>query len=299
MEIINELLPDNVRDIGTFGNFAQKNARYKAAVCRYLRLRFLGVDGAGDCFFLSVCVALQATLPAVPANLADKDLLRAACIQFLRTCEHSQRPLSERVVVEMEAELNVDLEASNRQTLRDTRIHGFHPNTIQDYLDASAFSGVWVAGYHWLRAVSTIAGVRIGVIIYGHDSIVYFGHGTHTIFLYKVQVNRGIMIILHLICPLPSSSMQKLTLMRWCHNQVMYITRTTYPFFTLPAAEVVAPLQPQMKWVDPAEAKRMAAAQQQQAILELVQQDKEERRQRKLQAAAAPATAVPSSLQRE
>ena len=81
----------------------------------------------------------------------------------------------------------------------------------------------------------------------------------------------------------------------------MYITRTTYPFFTLPAAEVVAPLQPQMKWVDPAEAKRMEAAQQQRAILERVEQDKVERRekQRKLQAAAAPATAVPSSLQRE
>ena len=218
MYILNELLPDNVRNLGSFGNLAQKNARYKAAVCRFLRLRFHRVDGAGDCFFLSVCVALQATLPAVPENLADKDRLRAACIQFLRTCEHSQLPLSERVVVEMEAELNVALQASNRQTLRDTRIHGFQPNTIQDYLDASAFSGVWVAGYHWLRAVSTIAGVRIGVIIYGHDSIVYFGHGTHTIYLYKVQVNRGIMIILHLICPLPSSSMQKLTLMRWCHN---------------------------------------------------------------------------------
>jgi len=60
------------------------------------------------------------------------------------------------------------------------------PTTRAEYLKAVAVDGVWVQGYHWMRAVSTIALVRVGLVIYSFDSVIYFGQGDTTIYLYKV-----------------------------------------------------------------------------------------------------------------
>ena len=59
-------------------------------------------------------------------------------------------------------------------------------SAIKSYLKAVAVDGVWVQGYHWMRAVSTIALVRVGLVIYSFDSVIYFGQGDTTIYLYKV-----------------------------------------------------------------------------------------------------------------
>ena len=72
------------------------------------------------------------------------------------------------------------------------------PTTRAQYLKAVAVDGVWIQGYHWLRAVSTIALVRVGVVIFEFDSVVYFGQADATIYLYKVRSFLRVLII-HLI----------------------------------------------------------------------------------------------------
>jgi hypothetical protein len=62
------------------------------------------------------------------------------------------------------------------------------PTTRAEYLEAVAVDGVWIQGYHWMRAVSTIAFVRVGLVIYPFDSVIYFGQGDATIYLYKVRL---------------------------------------------------------------------------------------------------------------
>ena len=61
------------------------------------------------------------------------------------------------------------------------------PSTRQEYLNAVAVDGVWIQGYHWLRAVSYIFRVRVGLVIYPFDSVIYYGQGDYTIFLYKAD----------------------------------------------------------------------------------------------------------------
>ena len=89
MEIYNQLLPHAViQEAESNGNGVVRNARYRAAVCNHLGLRSKPIAGDGNCFFVSVCVALKATLGAdnVPVYLATPDVLRASLVLFLRTC---------------------------------------------------------------------------------------------------------------------------------------------------------------------------------------------------------------------
>ena len=195
MEIVNDLLPYNVLVAAECtGNGAVRNARYRTAVCAHFGLRFHRIGGDGNCFFCSVCVALKAVLGAnnVPESLATPDMLRASLILFLRQCASTRHELSERILADLNAELDFELQCSTRAKIGDRLIHGFKPSTtenpLESYFDAIAADGVWVAGYHWLRAASVVAGVRVAVVIFGHDSVIYFGEGASTIYLYKVFI---------------------------------------------------------------------------------------------------------------
>lgn len=189
MEIHNVLLPATVLAAGEeFVNRATQNARYRAAVCDLFGLRFHRVGGNGNCFFTSVCIALKATLGAdnVAEHLATVENLRASLNLFLRQCVTNGDELSERILVDMTSELNFPLHCSTRAEIQGVRIHNYQPSSLETYLEATAADGVWVCGYHWLRAVSAVASVRVAVVIYGHDSVIYFGSGDTTIYLYKV-----------------------------------------------------------------------------------------------------------------
>jgi hypothetical protein len=189
MEIHNELLPVAVVAAGEeFVNRVTQNARYRAAVCDHFGLRFHRVNGNGNCFFTSVCIALEATLGAdnVAEHLATEEKLRASLVSFLRECVLSGDELSERILVDIRHELNFPLQCSTRAEIQGVRIHNYQPSSIETYLEATAADGVWICGYHWLRALSAVASVRVAVVICGHDSVIYFGSGDTTIYLYKV-----------------------------------------------------------------------------------------------------------------
>jgi hypothetical protein len=196
MEIHNVLLPYTVRqEAESGGNGVVRNARYRAAVSNHLGLRYQRIGGDGNCFFVSVCVALKATLGAdnVPASLATPEMLRASLVLYLRRCISTATgndDLSERISADLRTELDFALQCSTRAKIDGRPIHGFKPSETSDplgkYLEAIAADGVWVSGYHWLRAASVVAGVRVAVVIYGFDSIIHFGTGIQTIYLYKV-----------------------------------------------------------------------------------------------------------------
>jgi hypothetical protein len=183
MEILNDALPDDIVQGAreAKGNFATRNASYRRAVCMYLGLRWQSIAGAGNCFFAAVSTSLLATLPANRTeNLVGEGQLRALVVDWLRLQTQLGDDLAERVQVEIDAELNVPLICSKRGVPRIT------PTTRDEYLRAVAVDQTWIQGYHWLRAVSTIALVRIGLVIYPFDSVIYFGQGDSTIYLYKV-----------------------------------------------------------------------------------------------------------------
>jgi hypothetical protein len=189
MEIHNELLPLAVVAAGEEGvNRVTQNARYRAAVCDLFGLRFHRVGGNGNCFFTSVCIALEATLGAdnVAEHLATEEKLRASLVSFLRGCVLSGDELSERILIDIRHELNFPLQCSTRAEFQGVRIHNYHPSSIETYLEASAADGVWICGYHWPRALSAVASVCVAIVICGHDSVIYFGSGDTTIYLYKV-----------------------------------------------------------------------------------------------------------------
>jgi hypothetical protein len=185
MEIFNVPLPEDIvqgaKDAR--GNFATKNASYRRAVCNHLGgLQWQSINGAGNCFFAAVSTCLLATLPPDRTDhLVGEKRLRALVVEWL---EHQTQfvddDLAERVCVEIDAELGVTLQCSKRGFTDHT------PTTRAQYLKAVAVDGVWIQGYHWMRAVSTIAMVRVGLVIYSFDSVCYFGHGDKTIYLYKV-----------------------------------------------------------------------------------------------------------------
>jgi len=198
MEILNDPLPAEIVDAArnAKGNFATKNAQYRQAVCNYLGLQWQPIGGKGNCFFDSVATTLLATLPpnrleSMP-DLKCEGALRTALVDWLRLQTEVRDDLAERVQVEIDAELNQGLICSRRGVSRVV------PSTREEYLSAVAVDGVWIQGYHWLRAVSTIALVRVGVVIFEFDSVVYFGQGDATIYLYKVRSFLRVLII-HLI----------------------------------------------------------------------------------------------------
>ena len=212
MEILNDPLPDEIVQSAreASGNFVTKNARYRKAVCNHLDVRWQSVAGAGNCFFASVSTSLLATLPASRTeHLVGEQQLRALVVDWLLLQTQLGDDLAERVQVEIDAErgvrsfyiaqlkrltltFQVPLECSRRGVPRVT------PSTREEYLEAVAVDAVWIQGYHWLRAVATIALVRVGVVIYPFDSVIYFGQGDHTIYLYKVWLLYHYYII-HLI----------------------------------------------------------------------------------------------------
>ena len=203
MEIDNVPLPEDivqgVREAR--GNFATKNASYRRAVCNHLGLQWRSINGAGNCFFAAVSTSLLATLPPDRTNhLVGEKRLRALVVEWL---EHQTRldglddDLAERVQVEIDAELHVRsfyfaqlkrLTLTFQVTLQCSKrgLTDRTPTTRAEYLKAVAVDGVWIQGYHWMRAVSTIAMVRVGLVIYSFDSVIYFGQGDETIYLYKV-----------------------------------------------------------------------------------------------------------------
>jgi hypothetical protein len=183
MDILNDPLPDDIIQGAreAKGNIVTKNASYRRAVCTYLGLRWQSIAGAGNCFFAAVSTSLLATLPADKTDdLVGEGRLRASVVDWLRLQTQLGDDLAERVQVEIDAELGVTLMCSKRGVSRVT------PTTRAEYLDAVAVDGVWIQGYHWLRAVATIARIRVGLVIYPFDSVIYFGKGDTTIYLYKV-----------------------------------------------------------------------------------------------------------------
>jgi hypothetical protein len=64
-EYSTEQLPEI--DVG-IGNFATRNARYRAFVCNLFDLKFVSVGGNGNCFFESLSLLLRPTWPSLNAT---------------------------------------------------------------------------------------------------------------------------------------------------------------------------------------------------------------------------------------
>ena len=202
MEILNELLPVELVEAyakQAKGNLITRNARYRSAVCKHLGLRWESIAGKGNCFFAAVSTSLLATLPSDRTDgLVGEEQLRFRVVEFLRLQMELGDYLAERVQIEIDAELDVrsfcfaqlnHLTLTVQVPLICSRrgVPQVVPSTRAEYLDAVAVDAVWIQGYHWLRAVSYIARVRVGLVIYPFDSVIYFGQGDYTIFLYKAD----------------------------------------------------------------------------------------------------------------
>ena len=175
-------LPERVLEGCDKGSWIVRNARFRSAVCDYFQLRWLSCYTNGNCFFESACMLLH-SLSIRPDLTAAQ--LRADVVQYLRLCPGSTQDLPERICIEMSDELSVPLVCSTRGRLNDTRLDGFVPTSIPEYLDASACDGVWVRGMHWLRAISFLHDVRVAVVINAHPIVRYIGAGEKTIHFYK------------------------------------------------------------------------------------------------------------------
>jgi hypothetical protein len=169
------------------GNFLTKNARFRNAVCQHLGLQWRGVNGgAGNCFFESICLLLRAA-GSVGADALTPTRLRHDVVHLFHTCIGARDAFCERIEAELEYEVAQPLVCSTRAKMQDgERLHGLVPITIPRYLEACAIDGVWVTGWQWLRAISFLHSVRVGVVIFGQEVIRIFGEGLQTIFLYKV-----------------------------------------------------------------------------------------------------------------
>ena len=185
-EYSTEQLPQEVLDfLKSQGNFSTKNARFRLAVCNYKLLSWKRIDGSGNCFFDAVAVALQAQCPQ-HREITGRDI-RRDIVEFFRNCGDSTQDVMERCMVDIEHELQHELTCSNRTKFNGLPLQGFLPSTIEEYLDASAHDGVWIQGFHWIRAVAFLYEVRVGIVIYGHEVIRFIGVDEGiTIFLYKV-----------------------------------------------------------------------------------------------------------------
>ena len=150
------------------GNFATKNKRFRTAVCQYLQLEWQSIAGNGNCLFESVFVSLRAA-GMCPSQLVCARQLRLDVVAYFHVCIGSTQDLCERVVTEIQAELSESLVCSTHAGINGRRVNGYVPSTITDYLEARANDGVWAQGWHWLRAVSFLYDVRIGVVIFGHE----------------------------------------------------------------------------------------------------------------------------------
>jgi hypothetical protein len=105
---------------------------------------------------------------------------------MFEACIGGKEPFHERIQAEIEFEASLPLVCSTRAKIRGERVNGLVPDSTAQYLEASAIDGVWVTGWQWLRAISFMFSVRVGVVIYGQEIIRFFGEGQHSIYLYKV-----------------------------------------------------------------------------------------------------------------
>jgi hypothetical protein len=188
MDYTTENLPQEVIDTlaGYMGNFSTKNARFRRAVCEHLGLEWRGVNGSGNCFFDSICLLLRA-VGAAGADALTPIRLRQDVVHLFHACVSDPHPLCERIAVELEFEASQPLICSSRAKMQTgEKVHGLNPVTVPRYLEACAVDGVWVTGSHWLRAISVLHSVRVGVVIFGQEIIRFFGEGQQTILLYKV-----------------------------------------------------------------------------------------------------------------
>ena len=185
MQYSSETLPKGVFEDRDKGNFSTRNARFRGAVCKHLKLKWVSVGGTGNCFFESICLLLRAA--SIEEDLTAREL-RANVVEFFRSCSVSTEHLCERVITDIIAELNESLVCSTRAKINNLPVHGFKPSTIEEYLDAVANDGVWVQGNHWLRAISSLYRVRVAVVIYDQEIVRYVGEGEGPpIYLYKVD----------------------------------------------------------------------------------------------------------------
>lgn len=168
------------------GNWMVKNARYRRAVCEHLGLQWKSVNGSGNCFFESVCLLLNAA-GVVGAEALTPSQLRLDVVRLFEICIDSPRAFCERVQAEIEFEMTQPLVCSTRAKMFGENVNRLVPGTIVRYLEASKLDGVWVTGWQWLRAISFIHQVRVGVVINGQGIVRFFGEGQKTIYLYKVR----------------------------------------------------------------------------------------------------------------
>ena len=238
MEYSTEELPPHVLDGCDKGNFQTRNARFRAAVCQHLKLQWVSVGGTGNCFFESICLQL----PSAGDRVNARDL-RRNLIQLFRECSDTTQPVLERIYMEIAGELGQQLVCSTHASINGRRINGLAPATVAEYLDACSADGVWTQGFHWLRAVSYLHDVRIGVVIYGHPIVRFFGDGPRTIWLYKVDAGKCscspfLPQCVHSHC---LHTMQRHTGTRWSPSKLQ--SKTMFLLFILPLAlPVRAPL---------------------------------------------------------
>ena len=186
MEYSTEDLPTSCL-VPSKGNFLTRNARFRSAVCEHLRLQVVIVNGSGNYFFESVIMLLREA-GLCPDTMSALQLRRDV-VQFFRACIGSTEHYCERVLIEIENELNEELICSSRVKVNGVRVHLLVPATMDIYFDAVEQEGVWVTGTHWLRAISLLYNVRVAVVIFGHPIVRFFGQGPVTIFLYKIDAD--------------------------------------------------------------------------------------------------------------
>ena len=188
MDYSTEELPQDCIDAvaGAVGcNFATRNARFRAAVCRHFNLEWISVGGNGNCFFVSVITALKSSGVLPRSSDLSAHQLRLDLVGYFRLCCGSTQPLCERVVIEIEAEQHDPLLCSTHAKIDAQRLNGFVPGSTERYLDAVSNNGVWPQGFHWFRGVSYLYNVRVAVIIFGNNIVRFFGQGDVTLYLYK------------------------------------------------------------------------------------------------------------------
>lgn len=154
--------------------------KYRDEVCAHFGLGLRRMNGNGSCFF-HACVFLLSKHGGIQVTPEE---LRHRVVSFFRECKQGMHgQLGERVMMDMECELQEPLVSSSKKH------DGEVPGNVTSYLDASMNTGVWVAGYHWVRAVAHLYQVCFNVVIHGFPCVYAFGNTSHAqLFLYKRDV---------------------------------------------------------------------------------------------------------------
>lgn len=153
--------------------------KYRDEICAHFGLALRRIGGNGSCFF-HACVLLLSKqgIQVTPEGL------RLQVISFFRECQQGQHgDLGERIMTDIQHEVPEALISSSRKHNKEV------PANVTSYLDASLNPGVWVAGYHWIRAVAHLYQVCLVVVIHGYQCVYAFGNTSHVqLFLYKRDI---------------------------------------------------------------------------------------------------------------